>query len=148
MYGISRGELLRETRSTRQRAAVLGALRAAEGFVSAPALHELLVAEGAAVGLTTVYRTLRLFEETGRADVTRDESGGRLYRWRPPGEHRHYLVCRSCGTSLAVDAEVVEHWVTEVMRKSGYRAVAHTLELSGICDGCADTAEHAEGAPL
>ncbi|WP_433339939.1 Fur family transcriptional regulator [Streptomyces sp. CA-253872] len=134
MYGISR----RERRSTRQRAAVLDALRAAEGFVSAPALHGLLTTDGAEVGLTTVYRTLRLFEETGHADVMRDESGGRLYRWRPPGEHRHYLVCRACGTSLAVNADVVERWVATVMKESGYRAVAHTLELSGVCDMCAE----------
>ncbi|MFJ4414818.1 Fur family transcriptional regulator [Streptomyces sp. NPDC088925] len=140
MYGTSR----RETRSTRQRAAVLGALRAADGFVSAPALHGLLATGGAAVGLTTVYRTLRLFEETGRVDVTRDDSGGRLYRWRPPGEHRHYLVCRACGASLAVNAEVVERWVAKVMRESGYRAVAHTLELSGVCDRCPE--EHGPGA--
>ncbi|NEA42120.1 transcriptional repressor [Streptomyces sp. SID11385] len=139
MYGTSR----RETRSTRQRAAVREALRGADGFVSAPALHTLLAAGGAAVGLTTVYRTLRLFEETGRVDVTRDGSGGRLYRWRPAGEHRHYLVCRGCGASLAVDAEVVERWVTEVMEESGYRAVAHTLELSGWCAECPE--EHGSG---
>ncbi|EDY45115.1 Fur family transcriptional regulator [Streptomyces sp. SPB074] len=137
MYGTTG----RETRSTRQRAAVLGALRAAEDFVSAPALHAVLAAGGAAVGLTTVYRTLRLFEETGRADVMREESGGRLYRWRPPGEHRHYLVCRGCGASSAVNAEAVERWVAAVMKESGYRAVAHTLELSGVCDGCAERDE-------
>ncbi|AQS66745.1 Fur family transcriptional regulator [Streptomyces pactum] len=132
MYGTARGEW----RTTRQRAAVLGALRACDGFVSAQALHAALAADGVAVGLTTVYRTLRLLESAGHVDVVRDGDGERLYRPRPDGGHRHYAVCRECGLSLAVDSEEVEQWVARTVRLIGFRAVDHTVELTGVCGDC------------
>ncbi|GAA4557124.1 Fur family transcriptional regulator [Streptomyces collinus] len=128
MYGTTPGAW----RTTPQRTAVLTALRACDGFISAQTLHAALLAEGVAVGLTTVYRTLRLLETAGHVDVVRDSDGERLYRPRPDEGHRHYLVCRECGLSLAVDAEEVERWVTRTARDIGF----HTVELTGVCDGC------------
>ncbi|MFI8891314.1 hypothetical protein [Streptomyces paradoxus] len=46
------------------------------------------------------------------------------------------MVCRECGFSLAVDAEEVERWVTRIARDIGFHAVSHTVELTGVCDGC------------
>ncbi|MEC7051598.1 Fur family transcriptional regulator [Streptomyces collinus] len=132
MYGTTPGAW----RTTPQRTAVLTALRACDGFISAQTLHAALLAEGVAVGLTTVYRTLRLLETAGHVDVVRDSDGERLYRPRPDEGHRHYLVCRECGLSLAVDAEEVERWVTRTARDIGFHAVTHTVELTGVCDGC------------
>ncbi|WP_320781497.1 Fur family transcriptional regulator [Streptomyces sp. CRN 30] len=132
MYGTSRGEW----RATPQRAAVLRALHLHDGFVSAQTLHAGLPADGVPVGLTTVYRTLRMLEAAGHVDVVRDGDGERLYRPRPAGGHRHYLLCRECDVSLAVDAEEVERWAARIARDTGFHAVAHTLELTGVCDGC------------
>ncbi|PZG07300.1 Fur family transcriptional regulator [Nonomuraea aridisoli] len=123
-------------RRTRQRGAVLHVLVDCSDFVSAQQLHALTTADGIGVGLTTVYRTLRELEAYGRVDVVRDDAGERLYRLRPFGRHRHYLVCRSCGRSRAVDAEVVEAWVDEIGESAGFDAVEHTVELTGICATC------------
>ncbi|OMI35625.1 Fur family transcriptional regulator [Streptomyces sparsogenes] len=123
-------------RATRQRGAVLRALHDAADFTSARELHGALMADGAVVGLTTVYRTLRLLEREGRVDIVRDEAGERLYRSRPADGHRHYLVCRRCGMSLAVAAEAVERWADDVVAATGFSAVEHTVELSGICEPC------------
>lgn len=132
MYGTVHGEW----RTTPQRAAVLEALHARGSFVSAQSLHAALAADGTAVGLTTVYRTLRLLEAAGHVDVVRDGDGERLYRPRPDDGHRHYLVCRECGLSLAVDSDEVERWVARIARDIGFHAVDHTVELTGVCDGC------------
>ncbi|GAA2767024.1 Fur family transcriptional regulator [Streptomyces paradoxus] len=132
MYGTTPGAW----RTTPQRTAVLAALRACDGFISAQTLHAALVADGVTVGLTTVYRTLRLLETAGHVDMVRDGDGERLYRPRPDEGHRHYLVCRECGLSLAVDAEEVERWVTRIARDIGFHAVSHTVELTGVCDEC------------
>ncbi|MER6622061.1 MULTISPECIES: Fur family transcriptional regulator [unclassified Streptomyces] len=132
MYGTARSEW----RTTPRRAAVLGALHACDGFVSAQTLHAALVRDGVAVGLTTVYRTLRLLEAAGHVDVVRDSDGERLYRPRPDDGHRHYLVCRECGLSLAVDSDEVEQWVVRIARDIGFHSVDHTVELTGVCDGC------------
>ncbi|MGC9497360.1 Fur family transcriptional regulator [Streptomyces sp. WG7] len=132
MYGTTRGEW----RYTPQRAAVLSALTTCEGFTSAQVLHAALTADGVEIGLTTVYRTLHLLEAAGQVDMVRDGDGERLYRPRPADGHRHYLLCRGCGLSLAVESEEVERWAAEVARTTGFHDVEHTLELTGVCDSC------------
>lgn len=131
-------------RRTRQRAAILGALGGCADFVSARELHQLLASAGEAIGLTTVYRALHDLERAELVDVVRDESGGRYYRQRPTAEHRHYLICRCCGLSRPVDAEVVERWADRVAEDSGFIDVEHTLELAGTCATCAPAAANGE----
>lgn len=83
-----------------------------------------------------MYRALRDLERAGSADVVRDELGERRYRYRPEAEHRHYLVCRLCLRGRPLDAEVVERWVTDVARSTGFAEVRHTIELTGVCAEC------------
>ncbi|WP_328875526.1 transcriptional repressor [Streptomyces sp. NBC_00287] len=123
-------------RTTRQRAAVLEGLTGCQNFVSAQELHALLSARGHRIGLTTVYRALRELAATGGVDVIRDDSGERLYRRRPADGHRHYLICRGCGHSRPVDSAVVEEWADRITADTGFAAVEHTVELSGICADC------------
>lgn len=123
-------------RLTQQRAIVLAALMAVEGFVGAQALHNQLADDGTPVGLSTVYRTLTAFAEAGRADVVRDSNGERLFRYRPGPDHRHYLICTECGLSLTVDSEPVESWAEKTARTSGFANVRHTVELTGLCPDC------------
>ncbi|WP_225095848.1 Fur family transcriptional regulator [Streptomyces sp. CoH27] len=123
-------------RTTRQRKAVTRALAGCQDFVSAQELYALLVAGDHAIGLTTVYRALRELEADGGVDVVRDETGGRLYRLRPADGHRHYLMCRDCGRSRPVDSEVVEKWADRIAAATGFTAVQHTVELTGVCADC------------
>ncbi|WP_030609336.1 Fur family transcriptional regulator [Streptomyces sclerotialus] len=124
------------TRMTPQRVAVLRALVNCSDFVSAQTLHARMATMDRAVGLTTVYRALRALQAAGRLDVVRDETGERLYRRRAADGHRHYLLCRSCGHSRPVDSDVVERWVEQTREISGFVALEHTVELTGICASC------------
>ncbi|MEU7657838.1 Fur family transcriptional regulator [Streptomyces lincolnensis] len=123
-------------RTTRQRRAVLRVLAGCQDFVSAQELHALLVAEAHSIGLTTVYRALRDLEADGGVDVVRDEAAGRLYRSRPTDGHRHYLICRDCGRSRPVESGVVEEWADRIAADTGFAAVRHTVELTGLCADC------------
>jgi Fur family ferric uptake transcriptional regulator len=88
-----------------------------------------------------VYRALQYLERAGAADVVRDDVGERLYRHRPGAGHRHYLICRRCRRNQLLDADVVERWVAEAVRSTGFAEVEHTLELTGICGGCRSGAD-------
>ncbi|CAL9641061.1 Fur family transcriptional regulator [Streptomyces sp. enrichment culture] len=131
---------------TRQRTAVMQALAVHQDFVSAQALYNRLVENGVRIGLTTVYRTLRALAASGGADIVRDEAGERLYRLRPADGHRHYLLCRACGRSRPVDSDVVERWAGRIAADTGYAAVEHTLELTGICARCQPAGGSVPGA--
>jgi Fur family ferric uptake transcriptional regulator len=126
-------------RRTLQRATVLSTLIASPDFTSAQALHAHLRSNGERVGLSTVYRTLTALADAGRADVVRDASGERLFRYRPSDEHQHYLLCRHCGLGLPVDATLVESWAARITETAGYTDVHHTVELTGTCPTCSNT---------
>jgi Fur family transcriptional regulator, ferric uptake regulator len=123
-------------RSTRQRTAVAALLDRVDGFRSAQDLHRLLAADGARVGLTTVYRHLQALADAGQVDVLRTDEGENVYRRCPTAEHHHHLVCRSCGRSVEVDGPEVEAWAARVAAAHGFAAVTHTVEVFGTCADC------------
>ncbi|WP_236652310.1 Fur family transcriptional regulator [Streptacidiphilus neutrinimicus] len=130
------GEVALLGRPTQQRATVLRALIDSEDFVSAQVLHARLIAAGNRVGLSTIYRTLTALAEAGLADTMRDSEGERHFRHRPGPDHRHYLRCRTCGRSVAVDSHLVERWAERIGATSGFTEISHTVELTGICADC------------
>lgn len=126
-------------RFTRQRAAIADALAASEDFVSAQELHEQLKARGESIGLTTVYRNLQALSQDGQIDALWDGSGETRYRHCSDGHH-HHLVCRSCGTTVEVQADPVEQWATGVAAEHGFSDIHHTVEVFGYCSECRDRA--------
>lgn len=123
-------------RSSRNRVQVLAELGEVGEFFSAQQLHERLASRPRPMSLTTVYRALHSLEAAGLVDVFRDEQGERLYRVRPDGRHRHYLVCRQCSRSVPVDADPVERWADRVGPDLGFLDVEHVVELTGVCLTC------------
>lgn len=123
------------TRNTRQRGEVLNLLAETEGFQTAQGLHQMLRERGAAVGLTTVYRTLQLLVDAGHVDTARLPGGEQLFR-RCSRTHHHHLVCRVCGATVEVEGPAVERWAEKVAARHSYTDVDHTVEIFGRCPSC------------
>jgi Fur family ferric uptake transcriptional regulator len=124
-------------RTTRQRTAVAELLGRVDGFKSAQDLHDLLRADGASVGLTTVYRHLQSLADAGQVDVLRNDDGEAVYRRCPTDAHHHHLVCRACGRSVEVEGPEVEAWASRIAAAHGFTDVSHTVEVFGTCGDCA-----------
>jgi Fur family transcriptional regulator, ferric uptake regulator len=122
-------------RSTRQRAAVASVLEGQTEFRTAQEIHQALRESGAAVGLTTVYRTLQALADSEEVDVLRNADGENAYRRCSKGHH-HHLVCRSCGRTVEVEGPAVERWADKIADEHGFTDVAHTLEIFGTCSSC------------
>ena len=122
-------------RSTRQRAAVASVLEGQSEFRTAQEIHQALRESGAAVGLTTVYRTLQALADSAEVDVLRNADGENAYRRCSKGHH-HHLVCRSCGRTVEVEGPAVERWADRIADEHGFTDVAHTLEIFGTCSNC------------
>lgn len=123
-------------RMTRQRAAVVEALRATDKFASAKMIHDKLSEDGASVGLTTVYRTLQSLAEVGAVDVLHSPDGETLYRDCLSGHHHHHLVCSECGRSEEIEGGPVEKWAEIVAARYGYELIGHEAEIYGVCHAC------------
>lgn len=122
-------------RATRQRAAIIGALKNADGFRSAQELHGVLrTSEG--VGLSTVYRTLQALEVAGEVDALRNQDGETIYRLCDSVDHHHHMVCRSCGVSVEIENLEFEAWVELMAHRHGFSRVSHTAAIYGVCQDC------------
>jgi Fur family ferric uptake transcriptional regulator len=129
-------------RSTRQGEAVDAALRASEGFRTAQDLYGEIRQRGDRIGLTTVYRHLKMLVDAGAVDVVHRADGEAQYRLcgsrdaaatAPAVDHHHHLVCRMCGRAVEVAGPQVERWAERVAAEHGYTDVSHTLEVFGLC---------------
>lgn len=123
-------------RPTRQQALVADALADGREFTSAQDLHARLRADGSAVGLATVYRTLQTLAADGAVDVLRTDDGEAVYRRCSRGHH-HHLVCRHCGRTVEVEGPAVERWAAAVSAEHGFSDPEHTVEIVGTCADCA-----------
>ena len=129
----------RGSRTTKQGQAVLRYLQDHEGFRSAQDIHAQLRAGGDQVGLTTVYRHLQSLVDEGVIDGIQGTDGQAVYRHCATSRHHHHIVCRRCGTSATVDEPAdLDRWIDHVAEQSGFRDVAHTLEIFGLCAACDD----------
>lgn len=124
-------------RQTKQRAAVAEALDSQDDFRSAQEIYETVRQRGDSVGLTTVYRALQAMAEDGQVDVIVRGDGESVYRQCSPSHH-HHLVCRSCRSTIEIEAPDVERWAADVASRHGFREVTHTVEVFGVCSRCAD----------
>ena len=123
-------------RPTRQRAAVEALLVDIDDFMSAQDLHGRLRAQGHAVGLATVYRTLQAMATDGDVDMMRTADGEAVYRRCSTDRHHHHLVCRACGRTVEVEGPAVESWADKIGAENGFSDVHHTLEIFGTCANC------------
>jgi len=122
-------------RNTWQREAVREALGTTDGFVSAQTLHAQLRTAGSSVGLATVYRALADLATEGDADSLQQE-GEILYRACTTGSHHHHLICRTCGRTVEISADPVEHWAREVAAANGFTRPNHVVDVFGYCPDC------------
>jgi Fur family transcriptional regulator, ferric uptake regulator len=114
---------------------VLGVLERVGGFASAQEVYQLLRRNSQSIGLTTVYRALQSLLDDKIVDTLRRDDGEAVYRMC--GEnHHHHLVCKSCGTTIEIQANAIEKWAQQMASDHGFREVGHTAEIFGLCSKC------------
>ena len=83
------------------------------------------------ISIATIYRTVKLFEESGI--LTKHEFKGRKARYEElnEGHHDHLIDIKSGEIIEFVDDEI-EKLQKKVAEKYGYKLVDHKLELYGV----------------
>jgi Fur family transcriptional regulator, ferric uptake regulator len=101
-------------------------------------LYELARRRNPHVGFATVYRTMKLLEEAGLAEVRRFGSQkGALYEVAAGKSHHDHLICESCGTIVEFVSEEVEALQDVIAEHHGFVLSRHRHELYGLCPRCA-----------
>ena len=123
-------------RSTRQRAAITALLESLDEFRSAQEIHDELRRRGQGIGLTTVYRTLKLLAECGLASEVAFHDGISRYEHQYNRRSHHHMVCTECGTSVEFFSEKVGEIEHEIGHKHHYVTTRHTFQIYGVCEDC------------
>ena len=105
--------------------------------MSAEDVFKALLAEGAEVGLATVYRALMQFEKAGLLLRSNFESGRSVFELNQ-GEHHDHLVCLTCGRVEEFHDPQIERRQRAVAADRGFELQDHTLALYAVCtrEGC------------
>ena len=83
------------------------------------------------ISIATVYRTVKLFEETGI--ITKHEFKGGKARYEEINEgHHDHLIDIKTGEIIEFVDEEIENLQKKVADKYGYDLVDHKLELYGV----------------
>jgi len=123
-------------KSTKQRDTILDCFLSCDQHLSTEELYLKLKESMPGIGFATVYRTLKLFAESGIAREIQFGDGQTRYEHLHAGEHHDHLVCTRCGAIMEFENETIEKLQAEVAKNHGFTIINHKLELYGICKNC------------
>jgi Fur family ferric uptake transcriptional regulator len=83
------------------------------------------------ISISTVYRTVKLFEDAGIIERHDFREGRARYEQIPEAHHDHLINLRT-GEVIEFQSEEIERLQAEVARRLGYRLVDHRLELYAV----------------
>ena len=82
------------------------------------------------ISIATVYRTVKLLEESGIVEK-HDFKGGKARYEQSPDEHHDHLIDINSGEIIEFVNKDIEILQNKVAQKLGYKLVDHKLELYG-----------------
>ncbi|MBU4434909.1 MAG: transcriptional repressor [Alphaproteobacteria bacterium] len=118
-------------RMTDQRRVIARVLSSADDHPDVEELHRRAHAVDPHISIATVYRTVRLFEESGIIE-RHDFRDGRSRYEETPSHHHDHLIDMKTGKVVEFVDEEIEALQNAIARKLGYKLVDHRLELYGV----------------
>ena len=106
--------------------------RSQQRHMTAEDVFKALLAEGADVGLATVYRVLMQFEQAGLLTRSNFESGKSVFEL-DQGQHHDHLVCLTCGRVEEFFDPDIEQRQRAVAQARGFELQEHSLALYATC---------------
>ncbi|WP_298818685.1 Fur family transcriptional regulator [uncultured Roseibium sp.] len=94
-------------------------------------LYRRSVAIDPGISISTVYRTVKLFEDAGMIE-RHDFRDGRSRYETVPDEHHDHLIDLRSGQVIEFRNEEIEALQEFIAKRLGYKLVDHRLELYGV----------------
>lgn len=115
-------------RMTEQRRIIARVLAEASDHPDVEELYRRCAALDDKISISTVYRTVKLFEDAGVIERHDFREGRARYEQMRDSHHDHLIDLRD-GKVVEFASEEIEKLQAEIARKLGYRLVDHRLEL-------------------
>ena len=124
---------------TEQRDTILRTFLETREHLSTDELTRLVKQKDPGIGVTTVYRTLKLLAGCGLASEVAFHDGVARYEHQYNRRSHHHMVCVECGSSVEFFSPEVDRLEQEVGRKHHYLTTRHTFQIYGVCQECRES---------
>jgi Fur family ferric uptake transcriptional regulator len=121
----------RGMRMTEQRRVIARVLESSADHPDVEELYRRSSAVDARISISTVYRTVKLFEDAGIIE-RHDFRDGRSRYETVPDEHHDHLIDLKSGEVIEFHSPEIEALQERIAREHGFRLVDHRLELYGV----------------
>ena len=118
-------------RMTTQRRVIARVLSVAQDHPDVEEVHRRAVEVDSSVSIATVYRTVRLFEESGILE-RHDFGDGRSRYEEATDDHHDHLINIKTGEVVEFTNAEIEALQERIAKEHGLKLVDHKLELYGI----------------
>jgi Fur family ferric uptake transcriptional regulator len=98
-------------------------------------IYQSLLKKKRRIGLTSIYRSLDLFESLGIAFKIANGSAVR-YKVCELEDHHHHIVCKLCGHVVELNYCDISEWSKKVTESTGYEVTDHQFNFYGFCKAC------------
>ncbi|HLP67168.1 MULTISPECIES: Fur family transcriptional regulator [Ciceribacter] len=121
----------RGMRMTEQRRVIARILEESDDHPDVEELYRRSSAVDSRISISTVYRTVKLFEDAGII-ARHDFRDGRSRYETVPEEHHDHLIDLKTGRVIEFHSPEIEALQERIAREYGFRLVDHRLELYGV----------------
>ena len=118
-------------RMTEQRRVIARVLSIASDHPDVEEIHRRATEIDPNISIATVYRTMRLFEESGVVERHDFQDGRARYEEATDDHHDHLIDLRS-GKVIEFVNQEIEALQRRIAEEHGYKLVDHRLELYGV----------------
>ena len=116
---------------TEQRRVIAKVMTDSDDHPDVDELYKRVTQIDSKISIATVYRTVKLFEESGI--LTKHDFKGGKARYEELSEHHHdHLIDIKSGEIIEFVDNEIEELQKKVAEKHGYKLVDHKLELYGV----------------
>jgi Fur family ferric uptake transcriptional regulator len=125
----------KQLRKTSQRALVWAVLLEAEDHPGVDDIRERLLEKGHRIGLSTIYRTLKILLDAGMIRQSRLDG---ITRYEPifnEPNHIHF-VCNQCGRTEEFASPPIEKLISGETQRHGFRPLYSRYAIMGFCREC------------
>ena len=127
--------LRNKLKSSTRRELILETLASIGRHITAEELLREVRVRDPRIGAATVYRTLRVLQDSGIVAERHFEGGASRFELLGDDHHDH-LICTVCGTIVEFEDDVIELEQKRVALVYGFELLMHRHELYGICPSC------------
>ncbi|MCM2561120.1 transcriptional repressor [Lutimaribacter sp. EGI FJ00015] len=118
-------------RLTDQRRTIAAILQEADDHPDVEELHARAAARDSRISIATVYRTVKLFEESGILERHEFRDGRARYEDAERDHHDH-LIDMNTGEVIEFCDPEIERLQEKIAKRLGYQLKDHRLELYGV----------------